>query len=195
MARLESRSSVEVVVAVAPQSGSYRELDAQNGFVLAMLIVLVAVHSPWDFDPDMLLFWLVLGYAFGMLVSTRWSGPRRLLTSADRRRAQVQTQAHALFLEQRVHSTRDRSGLLLFLSDFERLAVFVPDLGVEATLPRAELNNLEAEWAKAKTRETFEQAVLQGLESLAEPLASALPRRDDDENELANEVIVTGARR
>ena len=186
---------MEVVVAVAPQSGSYREIDAQNGFVSAMLLLIVAVHSPWDFDPDMLLFWLVLGYAFGIFLSTRWARLRRLLTSPERRRAQVKTQAHATFLEQRVHSTRDRSGLLLFLSDFERLGAFVPDLGVEANLPRAELNNLESIWGQAKTQAEFEQSVLQGLESLVQPLATALPRRDDDENELSNEVIVTGGRR
>lgn len=187
---LESGSSVEVVVVVAPQSGSYRELDAQNGFVAAMLLLLVAIHSPFEFAEDMLLFWLVVGYAVGTWVSMRWSGPRRLLSSARRRRQQVDSQARSAFLDKRVHATREHTGLLLYLSHFERLGVFVPDLGVEASLPRATLNNLEAEWAASKSQGDFEAAVLKGLDSLVAPLAEALPRREDDVNEISNEILI-----
>jgi putative membrane protein len=193
--RLEAQSSVEVVVVVAPQSGSYRELDHQNAFVAAMLLLLFAIHSPLEFAPDMLLFWLVLGYSVGLLVSSRWAGLRRLLTSPERRRMQVQAQARQTFVERRVMATRERSGLLVYLSAFERFGVFVPDLGVEAVLPRALLNDLEANWAKAKNLPDFEQAVLPGLETLIAPLAKALPRRDDDQNELPNEIVIEGVKR
>lgn len=155
-----------------------------------MLTLMVAVHSPWEFSEDMIILWLVLVYALVMLISSRWDGPRRLLTSATRRRVQVQRQARSVFVERKVSSTRERTGLLLYLSDFERLGVVVPDTGVEAQVPRALFNDLEANWAQAKGREDFQKRVLQGLDSLVEPLANALPRREDDENELSNEVIV-----
>lgn len=187
---MEQSSSVEVVVVVGQSSGSYREIDHQNGFVLAMLSLMVAVHSPWEFSEDLIIFWLVVIYAAVRLISSRWDPPRRWLTSAARRRDQVQKQARAAFVERRVSSTRDRSGLLLYLSYFERLGIFVPDTGVEAQVPRALLNDLEARWAKAKTLPEFEAEVLKGLDSLVKPLASGLPRREDDTNELSNEVIV-----
>jgi len=151
---------------------------------------MVAVHSSWEFSDDLIILWLVIAYALTVKLSSHWGGPRRLLTSATRRRDQVRRQASRVFTERRVSGTRERTGLLLYLSAFERLGVLVPDLGVEALLPRAVLNDLEAGWAQAKGREDFEARVLQGLDTLVEPLAKALPRREDDENELSNEVIV-----
>lgn len=187
---LELRSSVEVVVVVAPQSGSYRELDAQIGFLAAMLLLLVAIHSPWEFSEDMLLFWLVVGYAAATWLSSVWAGPRRLLSSAERRRKQVQNQAQSAFISKRTHATRERTGLLLYLSHFERLGVFVPDLGVEGKLSRATLNTLEAGWAQTRSNRDFEAAVLRDLETLVAPLADALPQSEDDENEISNEILI-----
>lgn len=187
---LESQSSVELVVVVAKGSGHYRDVDHLYGFLSSCVLVLLAVYSPLDFEPEMLLFWLVVGYTVGYLLSSRWNGPRRLLTAPLRRRRQALAAARAAFVDKGVDRTRDRSGVMLYLSHFERLAIWVADAGVEGGVPRALFNDLEARCATAKSAPELERLVLEGLDSLAQPLAAALPRREDDENELPNEIYI-----
>lgn len=188
--KLESRSSVELVVVAAKSSGRYQDVDHQGGFLAACAMVLVAVYSPREFAPEMLLFWVVAGYLLGYVLCGQLQGLRRWMTSPGRREQQVGVYARSAFVEKKLSSTRERTGLLLYLSEFERRGVLLGDLGVSARVPRALFNELEKEWAEAPDRAELERRVLAGLDRLVEPLAEALPVADDDENELPNEIYV-----
>ena len=188
--RVEEVSSVELVVVVSQQCGNYREIDHQTGFLSAIAMLLVAIYSPWDFHPEMLLLWLVSGYGIGLLVSSKIAGVRRIFTSPARRRFQAQLCARGAFVEKKMSSTRDRTGLLLYISEFERLALLLADTGIEAKVPRAYLNEFEARCSKASSSAELESEILKGLDGLLAPLGQALPRAEDDENELPNEICV-----
>jgi putative membrane protein len=132
-------------------------------------------------------------YALAVPLLSRWSGLKRLLSSPRRRQAQLQRAARSCFVERRVSGTRSRTGLLLYLGAFERASCFIPDLGIEAQVPKALFNDLELKISKAKTTQEFQKAVLGGLESLQEPLSRSLPRAEDDENELSDEIYIQGS--
>ena len=192
--QLESHSSVELVVVILDQSGSYADIDHLWGFGAAMAGLTVMIHTPLEFPPDLVVLLTVAIYTVGLAVSHKFHAIRRLLATRARRQTQVLDQARICFVSEGVADTRERSGILLLISGLERRAVILPDIGVEARVPRSVFNQLEHEWSESSSLQDFETRVLQGLAGLAEPLAKALPRRSDDSNELSDEIRLKVAR-
>lgn len=188
--KIEDESSVELVIAVSPASGNYRDIDAQNGFFTAIAMLLVTVYSPWDFQPELLATILIMSYLVGLFISSKQPFLKRVLTSKARQCQQAKASAESVFVRKKVSCTRARSGLLLYLSYTERTGVFIPDVGIEAVLPRATFNDIEAGWQKSEPLEKFEQSVLDALDKLLAPLKQALPHPTDDSDELPNEIHI-----
>ena len=190
VSQLESKSSVEIVVVAAEQSGSYRDVDLQAAFAFCVAGLLFAIHGPVEFSVDMLVAWTVLFYAAGSLIAARLRPLHRLLTSRRRRHNQVVDRARATFFEERIASTRERTGILLYLSGMEREALILTDVGVDARVPAALFHTLQAGWGGCSSLPQLEEKVMTQLPQLAEPLCQALPRAADDINELPDEVRV-----
>lgn len=188
--RLEKGSCVEVVVVAAPQSGSYQDGVHWLAFANSLLCLTYLMHSPTPFDDDFFVLWVALAYLATLALGQRFPALRRKLSSPARRRAQVLEHARAAFVEERVSSTRDRSGLLVYLSALEREVVFLPDLGVDAQLPRALFHDIERQLGDSTSLEDFQNRLLTQLERLEEPLRSKMPARQDDTNELDNAVRI-----
>ena len=188
--RVEDRSSVELVVLASPGSGNYSEIDGYLGFMTSIAFLLIAIYSPWHFSHDILVLWMIVGFGLGCFVSSRLPLLRRPFLSKARLIEQTQRSARDYFVLKGLSHTRERTGLLLYLSYFERRAVLLPDLGIAGKIPGAIFNDLQASWAKAKNPAELESKILSGLETLIEPLSSAMPKPDDDENELPNEICL-----
>ncbi|MBI3201229.1 MAG: hypothetical protein HYZ29_06760 [Myxococcales bacterium] len=90
-------------------------------------------------------------------------------------------------MELGVSRTRDRTGLLVFVSMFERKVVVVPDVGID----RAELGEALAKLESVLSESPELPRLVAALDELASPLARVLPRADDDENELPDTVSVS----
>lgn len=186
---VESQTSVEVVVAVRPSSGTYRHTDYLVGGFVAMTVLCVFLYHPEPFDWTYLPLEVLASALFGVLVSAWFDPLRRLLTSRTLMSDNATARARSFFVEQQLSRTRDRTGVLVFLSVFERRVVVVCDIGVdEAALGTA--------FADAKRK--LERAVggfgggvdafVPALLSLGPIFAGALPRRADDVNELPDAV-------
>lgn len=187
--KLESQSSVELVVVLSDESGHYREIEGHCGFAAVLTLLVFALYSPWEYPPELLMAGVVIAYLIGYALGLKISGLRRLFSSAARRRRQVESQARDAFMQKKVSHTRERTGLLLYLSEFERMARLIPDTGIEAKVPLAVFNTQQAKWDDtASTLAALEEAVLKGLDELAAILAEHLPRPEDDQDELPNEI-------
>ena len=188
VADIEKGSAVEIVVVASPQSGNYGDVQHLVAFVGSLLCLLYLIYSPTDFDTDWFAIWVALAYLVVLGVLRRWPSLCRPLIRTQRRQAQAYQQARAAFVEERVASTRERTGILLYLCPPERLALFVTDLGVDAAVPRALFNSFQANLSRCRSESEFETTVLKQMAGLAHPLADHLPAREDDTNELSNQV-------
>lgn len=187
---LEKRSSIEVVVVLAARSGSYQDLEHLLAFAGSMLCLLYLIHSPTEFHTDLWVVWLALAYLVTLVLLRRFPSLWRPLTSPGRRHVQCLQQARCAFMEERVASTRDRSGLLVYISQFEREIVFVPDLGVDRFLPQSHFHQVEHRLRETRSWGAFQTRLLTELAGLEEPMAQALPVAADDSNELDNQIRV-----
>lgn len=185
---VEAVSSVEVVVAVRPQSMPPHHAYALAPPIFAVLGLLFLVESPWLFSNfalwlDTALFAL-LGHAL-----CRWSpGFGRLFILASARRDAVVQGAYREFFERGVSETRERSGMLVYVSQRERGAKVLYDRGICARLDAAELAARAAQVEQVAQSSADGVALARAIEALAPWLAAALPRAADDINELADAV-------
>lgn len=185
---VESRSCAEVVVAVQPWSASWAGADCTMGALVAYLALLYTLFAPQVFG----LLWIALivpaGFGVGFFLSRVIPGLRQRLAGPTRMREAVRQAARSRFVELNVGITRERSGLLVFVSLTERMCAVVADVGVLAKVPKKD-------WAKAVATieatipthgigEPGLAALCQAVEALGDILEEPLPRAEDDVNEL-----------
>lgn len=182
---VEAQTSVEVVVAVRPSSGSYRHTDYLVGAVVAMALLCTFLYHPEPFDWTYLPLEVTAAFAFGATACALFDPLRRLLTSRRLMNEYAEAQARSFFVEQRLTRTRDRTAVLLFVSVFERRVVVVCDLGVDERALGAPFADAKRALERDVGRvDSFVRAVA----SLGPIFAAHLPRRADDTNELSDAV-------
>ena len=187
---VENSSAAELVVAIRPWSGSYLHADLAAALAAGAAVLAFVVFSPWPFHDWMLFVYPVVGAALAALTTSRTPTLRRWLSPRRLREAQVRTAAHALFQAREVGLTRRRTGVLVYASRLEGLVIVLADraaqdaLGVEAWRERT--LELQAALAHGRSAAPFALA----LARLTEPLARALPRQADDQNELPDAIDV-----
>lgn len=185
---VESRSCAEVVISVRPWSVSWLGVDAMVGAGFAYLVLLYMLFAPQVFG----LLWMAIivpvGFVAGVLLSRGVPGLRMALARPARARAAAEQGARARFVELGVWATRERSGILVYVSLAERQCVVVPDVGVRARVP-------EDAWAAAVARiegavttrgvgDEALTALCEAVQALGDVLEEPMPRAEDDVNEL-----------
>ncbi|HET7747446.1 MAG TPA: hypothetical protein VFM29_09110 [Vicinamibacteria bacterium] len=185
---IEARSSAEVVVLVRPRSGSYLHADLLAGIGVGLFTLWFQLFSPWEFSlPSILALPVLTGVALAMVVS-RAPAVRRGLTSAVHRDENVRIAARAAFVDHGVDRTRGRTGILVYVSLLERRAEVVPDRGLDVAVAAAGWTESVAAIDRA-ARDLKAEDLAAALRRLGDRLAAALPRAEDDLDELAAEVV------
>lgn len=188
VADVERQTAAEIVVAVRRRSGHYRDADLALGGVLAFAALLVIVFHPMPFASEQIPVDVGVAFAFGALLSANVSAVRRLLVTRARKDEAVRVAARAAFYDMGIARTRGRTGILLFVSIFERRVEVVADTGVPVDAI-AEWRNVVAAIDAAGRAADLEQLVA-AMKTMAPPLAAALPIQPDDVDELPNEPVV-----
>jgi len=140
----EVRTSGEIVPYVVAASDTYAAaywLSALLGALLAPLIALGAseVLEIWGLPVGV---WLITptlaGAAFGYLAAWLIPAWRRVLIGDSTLDRRTRRRAAVAFLEEEIFKTRDRTGVLVFLSLFEHRVVVLGDEGINrAVAPEA----------------------------------------------------------
>ena len=185
---VERRTAAEIVIAFRDRSGSYRDADLLAGSLLALLTLGFQLFTPWEFSLPVILGSPVLAGAVGALLSSLAPAVRRLLTSAASRRERVRLAALSAFHDMRVSETRERTGVLVYVSLLERTATVIPDVGVRRQVSREAWDAATRAVEEAAAGSSPGLPVAETLRALGGVLAPALPPREDDVNELPDEV-------
>ena len=186
---VENTSMGEVVAMVVDSSDHYPEASVTGGVFLASLVSLAAAKfflgaSLWYFIP--LQFFLFFPFRFFLdavpFLKSLFIGPRS-------REERVRQRALRAFYEKGLYKTRGNTGVLFFLSLYERKVWVLADKGIYEKIQQ-------------ETIEGFARAVSQGMkegrgcEALCKAIRDAggllsrhFPLEPGDTNELPNKVI------
>jgi len=119
----------------------------------------------------------------------------RFFLRSTRRDAEVRRYAEALFLRHELFKTRERNGILILVSCFERKVEILADVGLHRRVSDAEWRPVIARMTPLLRERRFAEALQEGLAAAEELLAAkALNARVDagPENELPDRPIDEG---
>jgi putative membrane protein len=197
VARAEAGTSGEIVPFIAWQSDSYPEAPWQGaalGATAACLAVfLFDRYNPLWHPLGLILAAVLAGAALGALAG-RFLGPlRRRLVGRQRLEAMVQRRAHEVFLHQELFKTAERTGILLFVSLFERRAAVVADSGINAKVAAGDWDRAAALIASGARDGALAEGLVQAAGLCHEGMLQAgFTARPGDRNELPDRPAVDG---
>lgn len=193
----ESTISGEIVPVFVERSGFYTIANyrgALGAAALAFLLIIVFdryVPSLAVYDP-LLIFTLVLLAGMVGALATHFIDPlKKLLLSQDHLDQATRKRAENAFLEEEVFNTRQRTGILIFVSFFEHEVIVMADKGISKVVEQKEWDALVRiiveNVRKGKVVEGIEAAVKRSGEILLERGFVIAP---DDVNELGDDLRV-----
>ncbi len=199
----EKRTAGEIVPYIVRHSGRYDVAAWRAAAAGAMLTLAAILGASYLYDGWSLTWlystWAVavaaaLGGTLGALLGTFVPGLRRLLAGPGLLAETVHRRASVAFLDEEVFNTRDRTGILLFVSLFEHRIEVLGDAGIDAKVE-------QGEWAEVVDRVRAgirQQDLAGGLVAAIEMCGDLLHRRgvdvrDDDADELPDGVRLRDA--
>lgn len=188
--RAEARSSGEIVPMVVDQSGHYIQFALVGAIFSAFFVAVIWMSvQPRVTAPQILLIeFFVFWVSFFLIqrVNRLWSWliPEALKDRVVRRRAEE------AFYANRLHETREKSGVLILLSLMEHRVQILADAGIHRRVAPEIWERLVQQIASGvKEGHPFE--ALQGaIDACGQLLAEHFPRRPDDTDELPNQLRV-----
>lgn len=188
VARVESETAAELVVAVVPRSGEYWQRRVLVSVAWALGAGFAFLHfAPWHEPALALLLEVVVGLSTFALAST--TALRRLLLPTASAERAAQARAFQLFAERGLHGTRARTALLIFVSELEHRVILLGDrliaerLGQQGFQEYVQLLVSHIREGRAKA------GLLEVIARLEPQLIAVAPREHDDVNELSNAVL------
>src|SRR5947209_2862824 len=191
----ESRTSGEIVPYVVDRSDEYASAAWKGAALGALLAPMVALAidrwtNVWGIP---LAYWIALpapaGGAVAYLATVLLPPVRRWLTGAHGLEARVRGRAAAAFLEQEVFRTADRTGILLFVSLFERRVALLADSGIHQKVGEGQGAGITGGLAGESRHGRPGPALVEAIRACGEVLARhRVEIRPDDRDELSDEL-------
>jgi len=190
VATAEKTTSGEIATMVVARSDSYREallLTSVFGSSLLALIIAILSHhvTIWSYLP----LAAVLFFPLQMLVRRIPSLQKPFIT-ASRLHEAVQERAIRAFYEKGLFRTRDETGILIFISLFEHKVWILGDRGINAKIPADSWQKLVHLLATGLKEGRAADALCEVVTHCGKELALHFPRKDDDTNELQDEILI-----
>ena len=179
-AQLEAKTGVQILAAVVGKADNYPEVP-WKAFALAaslsafVLLVQALLDPPW-FTPLHAAFYAVAVLGIGAaaaLLAMLLPPVARWLAGSARLAAEVEQYASAFFLERELFRTRQRTGILILISLFERKIVILPDEGAARRLDENALAEIVKRMRLPLSRGAHFDALLAGLAALEAALLTA----------------------
>lgn len=187
VAETERETAGEVVVQIVGRSDAYLDLRFWVSGVAALIgtegMLWMAPNLFSDLGVPLLVAWF--GLAF---VATGWPELLRRLVPAARRAEAAHRRAQVAFVQNRVHRTRDASGVLILVSELEHRAEILADEGIHQRVGvegwKKHLDALLGDLRSGQPARGLETVI----RAIGTELAANFPPREDDENELEDHV-------
>lgn len=191
----EKQTRAQIVLASVMRSDSYAEIPwkafAFGASIASLLTIYMDLFVLGWLTETLILFSVAVIFAAGAifaLMSVLFPGFATLFLAPQRKETETMHYAESLFLSNELFSTKDRRGILLLVSQFERQVVILPDKGVRNLLSDEVLKDVIINMTLHLRRNELRKAMETGLDGIHAALSS--PESGwTDKNELSDEII------
>ncbi len=190
IATAEKTTSGEIATMEVARSDSYQEAVTLGAVLAAaMAALLVAIASQhitiWSYIP----LTVILFFPAHLLIKLMPSLQRSFIAGSRLNEA-VKARAVRAFLEKGLYRTRDETGILVFISLFERKVWILGDRGINARIPAESWQQLVQILTAGIRNGQACEALCSVIGKCGEELSRHFPKESDDINELQDEVLL-----
>jgi putative membrane protein len=184
----EGLTAGEIVPVILKQSDFYPAAHFRLCLIFGILAGLITYQS-YDFDDPLVLLWaqipgFILGYFLAYIPVLK-----RMMTPKNKMAEEVRQRAIEVFYEQNVSNTKDRTGIMIYVSLLERKVEILADCGINEKVEPDHWHNLMSKLVIDIKSETLRVGLVKAIMACGQTLSHHFPLQDDDTDELANELI------
>lgn len=190
VAEAEKATSGEIATMVVARSDSYPEaaiLGSVLGAATVALVISIVIHhvTIWSYLPLMLLLFFPV-----QLLLKNVPCFQRPFIAASRLNEVVTSRAVRGFYEKGLYRTKNATGILIFISIFERKVWILGDRGINLKIPAESWQELVRILAAGLKAGRACDSLCEVIRRCGEELARHFPREQDDMNELQDEILI-----
>ena len=186
--RAEQRTDAEIVTVLAPRADDYSYIPLLWASLIALLVpaVLHVLNSGMAIYSLLMAQWatfVLLSLIFRIpAITTRLIPPRvRYWRASNLARRQ--------FLEQKLHHTEGRTGVLIFVSEAERYVEILVDEGISRHLHDSDWGSIVNDFVRRVALGHTAEGIIACIDASAELLAQHIPKTQP-RNQLPNRLVM-----
>ncbi len=190
VAEAEGSTSGEIVVMAVGESSNYPSAIMAASGAISLVLALVSVlvygsENMWLFLTLFALFFIASNEVVKRLPMLK----RPFVSRADIAEEVEEAAIHS-FYHRKVHETRDRTGILIYISLYEHSVRVLADTGIDAVVGKETWQGVVDTITKGIRDGRQGEAIASAVEQCGKLLSQHFPRKPDDTNELADAVII-----
>lgn len=190
VAQIESTSEVEVVVAIKPISSFYYELYLILGVIFAFITFTFFIFAPLVFGDYLIYMGTIASFFIGISFGFIFKPLLKNLLGQKTLKRNVEIMARALFQKGGIHHTKEKIGVLILFSLFEKKHFIVADRKIKNLIPLQEWEKIDKNFEKVFTSKKPSQVLLEELLKTKEIFSKFLPPVENDINELPDDLEI-----
>jgi putative membrane protein len=195
----EEKISGEIVPVIVERSSTYTIAVYKGSIIVASLTFLAIVLLDRYFieeashtllyDPLFIFLLVILGGVLGAVITTFSDSIKRLLVAQKYQDLVTRQAAENAFLEEEVFNTRQRTGIMIFVSFFEHEVIVMADTGINKVVEQQQWDSIVSEIIDRIRTGKLVEAVEHGVERCGTLLLEkGFTKTDDDINELHDDL-------
>lgn len=191
--RAELRTSAEIVPVVVKSSSVFGHVPVilnLIGWVVGLALDR-ALMLGWEFNMP---FWADLVYIGLVFVLSAILAPRpwiqRWVTAREDLALQVYERAELEFYHSKINTTSGATGLLIFVSMMEHQVVVLADKAIADRNPPETWQKVVSKVISGIKEKDLAAGLINGIELSAQILEKDYPRKEGDQNELPNHLVI-----
>jgi putative membrane protein len=183
----ERKTSGEIFCVIARGSGSYRLVPVAWAAAVALFVPLPLIEFT---ESSVEAIYMIQLSAF-IAVSLILAHPKLRVLAVPKlaRVERAQRAAMRQFLAQGLQNTKDRTGVLIFVSVAERYAAIIADEGINAKVEQNVWDGAMADLISAIKEKRAADGLLAAIERCGAVLAQHFPAKPGDKNEIPDKVV------
>jgi len=202
--KAEAKTTGEIATAIVKESDNYALYELSFGIAVGIIYfsMLLFFLTPieniikgmfWDYKSAYLvsfvgfstLIIIILAYLFANI-----SFIDRLIIPEKIKKRIVYERALRHFAESGVYDTKDRTGILIFISILEQRVELIADKGINEKIEQNEWKEIVKEIIRGIKAGDWVKSLSEAIEKCGDLLTKHFPRDEESKNELDNEIAV-----
>jgi putative membrane protein len=192
ISRAEKKTSGEIVAVVTRASSHYFGIGLMWAALIALSVPLpLILFTNWPVEYIYIAQLAVFALVVALLL---WEPFRFAVVPKSVKRTQAHKRAVEEFLAQNLHTTKGRTGVLIYVSFAEHFAELIADHAIDKKVSQETWDRIVGELTDNLSRDEREKGLTAAVEACGRLLAKSFPPGSEDPNELPNHLIVRNAR-